>query len=177
MSETNGMAVSVGILAGVSVLVTAWIGMPTWLLFLAWLTYFFCGGGVAGLRLQLATNLFGVLIGIIALGVVALVSAPLWAVAVIVVLAAFTIAQSGRLSALAQTPGGFQGFAMIAATVEVSGKTVLEPSLANPIIMAVGAVLLASVFAVASELGGKALSGRALTLRSPVIDTPAVDEA
>jgi hypothetical protein len=96
---------------------------------------------------------------------------------VIVVLAAFTIAQSGRLSALAQTPGGFQGFAMIAAAVEVSGKSVLEPSLANPIIMAVGAVLLASVFAVASELGGKALSGRALTLRSPVIDTPAVDEA
>ncbi|WP_296139351.1 MULTISPECIES: hypothetical protein [unclassified Pseudonocardia] len=38
MSETNGLATSIGILAGVSVFVTGWIGMPTWLLFLAWLT-------------------------------------------------------------------------------------------------------------------------------------------
>jgi len=160
MSETNGLAVSVGILAGISVFVTTWIGMPTWLLFLAWLTYFFCGLGVPGLRMQLATNLFGVAIGVITLGLVALLSAPLWAAALIVTLAAFTIAQSGRLSGLAQTPGGFIGFAMIAAAVQVSGQTVLEPSLANPIILAVGAVLLASVFAVASELGGKALSGQ-----------------
>jgi hypothetical protein len=173
MSETNGLAVSVGILAGVSVFVTAWIGMPTWLLFLAWLTYFFCGGGFAGLRLQLGTNLFGVIVGIVALGLAELAAAPRWLVAVLVTLAAFTIAQSGRLTALAQTPGGFVGFAMIAAAVEVTGHTVLEPSLSNPIIMAVGAVLLASIFAIASELGGKVLSGRAPTLRSPVVDEPA----
>lgn len=166
MSETNGLAVSVGILAGVSVVATAWLGMPTWLLFLAWLTYFFCGLGVSGLRMQLATNLFGVCIGVIALGVVALLSAPLWAVAVIVTLAAFTIAQSGRLSALAQTPGSFVGFAMIAAAAQVSGRNLFESSLANPIILAVGAVLLASVFAVASEFGGKALSGQ-LRVRGP----------
>lgn len=64
---------------------------------------------------------------------------------------------------------------MIAAAVQVSGKTVLEPSFANPIIMAVDAVLLASVFAVASEVGGKALSGRALNLSAPELDAPAVD--
>ncbi|GAA4910262.1 uncharacterized protein DUF1097 [Actinomycetospora succinea] len=173
MSETNGLAVSIGVLAGISVFVTAWIGMPTWLLFLAWLTYFFCGGGIHGLRLQLATNLFGVLVGIVVLGVAELVSAPLWAVAVLVTVAAFSIAQSGRLGALAQTPGGFVGFAMIAAAAELSGTTVLAPSLGNPIVMAVGAVLLASVFAVVSELGGKVLSGRAPTLRSPVVDEPA----
>lgn len=175
MSETNGLAVSVGILAGVSVFVTAWIGMPTWLLFLAWLTYFFCGGGTAGLKLQLATNLFGILVGVIALGIATLVAAPPWGVALLVVLAAFTIAQSGRATALAQTPGGFVGFAMIAAAGQVSGKTVLELSAANPIILAVGAVLLASVFAVASELGGKALSGRRLNPHTSELDAPAVD--
>lgn len=52
----------------------------------------------------MATNLFGVLIGIIALGIVALVSAPLWAVALLVVLAAFTTAQPGRVAALARPP-------------------------------------------------------------------------
>ncbi|ODU05712.1 MAG: hypothetical protein ABS81_06875 [Pseudonocardia sp. SCN 72-86] len=176
MSDTNGLATSIGILAGVSVFVTGWIGMPTWLLFLAWLTYFFCGGGTDGLKLQLATNLFGVLIGVVTLGIVALVNAPQWLVALLVVVAAFTIAQSGRISGLRQTPGGFVGFAMIAAAVQVTGKSVLEPSWSNPIVLAVGAVVLASVFAVASELGGKVLSGRSLSLRSPVIDEPAVDQ-
>ena len=86
---------------GLSVVVTAWMGMPTWLLFLAWLTYFFCGGGFAGLGLQLGTNLFGVMVGVVALGIAEFASAPLWSVAVLVTFAAFTIAQSGRLTWLA----------------------------------------------------------------------------
>ncbi|MBN9112392.1 MAG: DUF1097 domain-containing protein [Pseudonocardia sp.] len=138
--------------------------------------HFFCGGGVEGLKLQLGTNLFGVLIGVITLGIVSLVSAPQWLVALLVVLAAFTIAQSGRIGGLRQTPGGFVGFAMMAAAVQVTGKSVLEPSWSNPIILTVGAVLLASVFAVASELGGKIMSRRSLSLRSPVLDAPAADQ-
>lgn len=158
MNETNSLAVSVGILAGISVLVTDLMGIATWLVFLAWLTFFFCGLGPRGLKLQLSSNLFGIAVGAVVLALITQVAGGVWLVAVAVVVAAFVIAQSGRFELLSESPGSFVGFAMIAAAVELTDTSILSASVSNPIVTAVVATLVGSAFAVVSEQLAKALT-------------------
>lgn len=150
MSPTNAVAFSVGVLAGLAVLVTDVVNVPTWLVFLAWLTYFFCGLGTRGLKLQLSSNLWGIGVGIVALAVLTQTNNR-WLIAGVVAIAAFTIAQSARFDLLSQTPGSFVGFVMIAASLRVTGESIGSASTTGPIFVAVASALLGSVFAVSSE--------------------------
>jgi len=159
MNEQNSLALSVGVLAGLSVWVTDVLSIPTWLVFLAWLTFFFCGLGRDGLRLQFASNLWGVVVGIGALSILNAVDGPLIVAVIVVAIAAFLIAQSQRLELLSQGPGSFVGFAMIAAAVQTTGLPITDWTFDGPASVAVLAVVLGSLFGVASELVARILSG------------------
>ncbi|WP_332643554.1 DUF1097 domain-containing protein [Aeromicrobium sp.] len=159
MSSTNATALSVGVLAGLSIYLADLVDIPPWLTFLAWLTVYFCGGGREGVRLQVTNNLWGVLVGAAALWVLAEAATGLWLTAVALGVAAFVIAQSARFGPLSQTPAGFVGLAMAAAAAQVAPVAITDGSRHNPVLVAVGAVVLGSLLALASDLLSSILSG------------------
>jgi len=158
MNETNSLALSVAVLAGVSVWVTDLLGIPTWLVFLAWLTFFFCGLGKTGLVLQLSSNLWGILMGVIALYAISRLSGSIIVAMLVVAAAAFLIAQSARLRVLSQSPGSFVGFAMIAAAVQTTELPIDDVTIHGPVAVALAAAALGSLFGIASQLAAWALS-------------------
>lgn len=158
MNEQNSMALSVGLLAGLSVWVTDMLAIPTWLVFLAWLTFFFCGLGREGLKLQLAGNLWGVVVGIAALSLLNAIEGSLIVTVAVVTAAAYLIAQSQRVGILSQGPASFVGFAMIAAAVQTTGLPITDWSADGPISVAVIAVVVGSAFGVASETSARILA-------------------
>lgn len=152
MKQQNSLAFSVGLLAGLSIWVTHLLSIPTWLVFLSWLSFFFCGLGREGLKLQFASNLWGVAVGITALTLLRAINGPLIVTVLVIAVAAYIIAQSQRIKILAQGPGSFVGFAMIAAAVQVTGLPITDWTLDGPVYTAVGAVALGSLFGVASDV-------------------------
>lgn len=161
MNEQNSLALSVGLLAGLSIWVTDLVSIPTWLMFLAWLTFFFCGLGREGLKLQLSSNLWGIGVGVVALTILESAQGPLLLTVAVIAAAAFVIAQSQRIPTLAQGPGSFVGFAMIAAGVQITGLPITDWTTSGPVYVAVIAVLLGSAFGVGSQLLAAAI-GRAV---------------
>lgn len=158
MNETNSLALSVAVLAGVSVWLTDLVNIPTWLVFLAWLTFFFCGLGRAGLVLQLSSNLWGILVGVVALFVLSVIDGHIIMSMLVIAVAAFVIAQSARIGVLAQSPGSFVGFAMIAAAVQTTALPIDDPTLGGPVAVAIAATVLGSIFGGASQLLAVGLS-------------------
>src|SRR3977135_4658799 len=63
MDSRSALTLSIGVLGGVAVVVTAEIiTVPIWVVFLTWASFFFVGGGVAGWVRSLSSNIVGVLI-------------------------------------------------------------------------------------------------------------------
>ncbi|WP_340537658.1 DUF1097 domain-containing protein [Nocardioides sp. GXZ039] len=151
MSPTSAMATAAGLLAGLSVPLTSALDVPTWLVFLAWSTYFFCGTGTAALRAQFATNSWGILLGAATFAIIVHFEASTWGSAAVVAVAAFCVAQSGRIPVFSAAPGLFIGFAMIAAAVQVADVSITAISWDNPLVLALWTVVLGSVFAVVTE--------------------------
>ena len=63
MDSRTALTLSIGVLGGVAVAVTAeLITVPIWVVFLAWASFFFVGGGVAGWVRSVSSNIVGVVI-------------------------------------------------------------------------------------------------------------------
>lgn len=152
MNPTTALAIGAGVMAGLSVPITSELGVPAWLVFLAWSTYFFCGQGIAALRAQLPTNLWGVAAGVATFWIATYFETSVWITGGIVAVTAFAVAQSSRIRILSTAPGSFIGFAMMAASTEVGSGSILEFSWSNPAVLAVSAVVLGSLFAIGTEL-------------------------
>lgn len=174
MNPVTALAIGAGVMAGLSVPLTAELGVPAWLVFLAWSTYFFCGQGRAALRAQLPTNLWGVAAGVATFWIATYFETPIWVTGGIVAVTAFTVAQSSRVALLATAPGSFIGFAMMAASIEVGSGSILDLGWSNPAVLAVSAAVLGSLFAIGTELITKLLSNETSGTAEPtsVIPSP-----
>jgi hypothetical protein len=63
MDSRTALTLSIGVLGGLAVALTATvITVPIWVVFLAWASFFFVGGGIAGWVRSVASNLVGVVI-------------------------------------------------------------------------------------------------------------------
>jgi len=68
MDSRSALTLSIGVLGGVAVAFTATvITVPIWVVFLAWASFFFVGGGPAGWVRSVASNLVGVVIAVASL--------------------------------------------------------------------------------------------------------------
>ncbi len=171
MSPTNAFATGAGLLAGLSIPLTIELAVPAWMVFFAWATFFFCGQGMEALRAQLATNTWGVLLGAAAFVVIVHFELSTWPAAVVVGVAAFCVAQSGRVPMFSAAPGLFVGFAMIAAAVQVAELPITEWGAKNPLALALVTVLLGSALAVATEWIAKALSSNGSSEKVPQLSS------
>lgn len=116
MKSLLGIAISVGVLAGVWTYASVELALITWVAFIAWACFFAAGGGTQGLVKGLAANLAGVFWGyLISLGLET-VSGSTLALALMVTVVGFVLCVEAAWSPLSFIPGGFAGTAVFFGT-------------------------------------------------------------
>lgn len=164
MTMLNALTVSIGVLAAVAVyLVLGPLGgqIQIWAAFIAWGSFYHCGGKFAGLRNTVTGSLFGMVVGWITLFVIVAVplggtlGVPLWAAIVVGVFVAVLVA-AARVPAFSVIPTGVYGFASVVAYTLLGGHLsqagLTGGGLANPAISVGLGLVVGAVFGYVSEL-------------------------
>jgi hypothetical protein len=158
MSKVTALSISVGVFGLLSTLMTATIWpLPVWVLFLAWASFFFIGGGWTGLVKSVACNWTGILIATATLLSVHTMSGGIW-LSVAVGVGSFAMVQASRLPWISAAPAIVFGFAMTVGTMAATGNPITAAGLSHPALVAAITALVGAGFGLASELGAAALS-------------------
>lgn len=161
MPPTIALATSIAVLGGLDTYLTATLlRIPVWVTFIAWASFFACGGGIGGMVRSIASNLTGILIASSCLMVVEVAPAS-------AVLAGLSVGLGSGMMILAASSGflGYPpaivvGFASLVGTVQATGHGVLEAGIAHPTLVAGLSMLVGALFGIASEILAKALTER-----------------
>ncbi|GAB3668232.1 DUF1097 domain-containing protein [Nocardioides korecus] len=116
MKSLLGVAISVGVLAGLWTFVSVELTLVTWVAFVAWACFFAAGGGTGGLAKGLAANVAGVFWGWVISQGLDHVSKSTLALSVMVTVIAFILCLEAALPLLSFIPGGFAGTAVFFGT-------------------------------------------------------------
>lgn len=161
MPPTLALATSIAILGGLDTYLTATIlPLPVWVTFIAWASFFACGGGMAGLVKSVTSNWIGVAIASLCLlAITAAPSSP--------TLAAISVGLGSGLMILAASAGflGYPpaivfGFASLVGTTQATGHGVLDAGITHPTLVAGFSMLVGALFGLVSEMLAKALTER-----------------
>ncbi|MGB3351789.1 MAG: DUF1097 domain-containing protein [Mycobacterium sp.] len=152
MDSRSALTLSIGVLGGVAVAFTATvITVPIWVVFLAWASFFFVGGGPAGWLRSVASNLVGVAIACASLYVAHLLGGGLALTAVAVGVGSALMVQASWVGFLSTTPAVVVGFASTVSTVAGTGQLVTATSISHPGLVAACACVLGATFGILSE--------------------------
>jgi len=164
MSNTNALAVSVGVLA----VLATWLlflhpladnHLQVWQVFIAWGAYFHCGGKFAGGKTTVACMTFGAIVGMAAIMLAAqLGSLGAFAAPVAVGIGAAVIVSASRIPLLAAIPTSVYGFAAIAGLVLLSGNSPQPVTAPAALLPTVGSVIIGAIFGWLSETLAGALT-------------------
>ena len=114
MDLITALALSIGVLGGIATFVLLspfGLGMQIWVAFIAWATFYHCGGKEEGLTKALTNNIFGAVMALIALLLVTQIplggslGVPLWA-AICVLITVFILVYAAKAPALSDIPAG-----------------------------------------------------------------------
>jgi hypothetical protein len=171
MSATVYRAVSVGLLAGAATFLalgpSAGYGSQIWAVFIAWATFCHLGGGLAGLHRTITHNLFGVVVGVVALVFATqqpfglAVSFPLWAAAG-VALTIGMIVLASKAAPLSDAPASMLGYvaALVAALPDYRLERILSPGLENPAVGLVASLVMGALLAFVADGAAELLRQR-----------------
>lgn len=153
--------VSLGILGAADTYLTATVlPVPVWVTFVAWASFFACGGGADGFVKSVARNYTGVAIASLTLLAIALgPQYPLFA-AICVGLGTSAMVAASAVPLLAFPPAIVFGFACTVGTTAATGKSILTGDISHPTIVAAVAMLLGASFGYLSELGANMLAAK-----------------
>ncbi len=169
MDMITALAVSIGLLGGVA----AWLflgpigglGLSIWAAFIAWASFYHCGGKEAGLQKTIVNNVFGAIIGWIALMLVtqiplaASLGLPLWA-GICVAVTVFILVIAAKAPMLSDIPAGVLGFASVVALSLAGNRlsALTGASLENPLVNIVISMVIGALFGYVSEKAAGALA-------------------
>src|ERR1700734_3870148 len=147
MDLITALAVSIGVLGGIATFVFLspfGLGIQIWVVFIAWATFYHCGGKEAGLTKALTNNIFGAIMAYVALLLVtqiplgAALGVPLWA-GICVLITVFILVYASKLPMLSDIPASVLGYAAVAAMALAGNKlgAVTTGSMENPFIVIV----------------------------------------
>lgn len=162
MPPLAALTLSITILAAIDTYLTATIlPLPVWVTFIAWASFFACGGGTQGFIKSVASNWVGVLIGTVALLIIQFApqSPVLAAISVGVCSGAMIVASAAP--GLKYPPAIVFGFASFFSTVFGTGHGVFEIGPHHPTFVAMVSMLLGAFFGIVSEYFANALTVRA----------------
>ncbi len=152
MDSRSALTLSIGVLGGVAVAFTATvITVPIWVVFLAWASFFFVGGGVGGWLRSVASNLVGVVIAVASLYAAHLLGGSLTMTAIAVGVGSALMVQVSWVEFLSTTPAVVVGFASTVSTVAGTGQLVTATSISHPGLVAACACVLGATFGILSE--------------------------
>jgi hypothetical protein len=164
MDLITALAISIGVLGGIATFVLLSVGLQIWAAFIAWATFFHCGGKEAGLTKSITHTIFGAIMAYIALLLVtqiplgATLGVPLWA-AICVLITVFILVYAAKFSMLSDIPASVLGYAAVAGLALAGNKlgTLTAASLDNPFINIVISLIIGSVLGYISQKVAEAM--------------------
>jgi hypothetical protein len=161
MSPLVAAMISLGALGAIDTYLTATIlPVPVWVTFIAWASFFACGGGADGFVKSIARNFTGIAIASLTLLVIAIgPTHPIFA-AICVGLGTSAMVAASAIPLLAFPPAIVFGFASMVGTTVATGKTILTGDISHPTIVAAVAMLVGAAFGYLSELGTNTLTAK-----------------
>jgi hypothetical protein len=161
MDLITALAVSIGVLGGIATLVLLspiGMGMQIWVAFIAWATFYHCGGKEAGLTKALTGNIFGAILAWIALLLVThiplggVLGVPLWA-GICVLVTVFIIVYAAKSPALSDIPANVFGYAAVAGLALTGNKlgAVSSATLDNPLVVGVISLIIGAILGYISQ--------------------------
>lgn len=152
MDSRTALTLSIGVLGGVAVAFTAEVvTVPIWVVFLAWASFFFVGGGIAGWIKSVSSNIVGVLIASASLFAAHLMGGSLLVTAIAVGVGSAVMVQASWVPLLATTPAVVVGFASTVSTVAGKGNAITVTTISHPGLVAIVACVLGASFGLLSE--------------------------
>jgi hypothetical protein len=161
MDLITALALSISVLGGIATFVLLspiGLGLQIWAVFIAWATFFHCGGKEAGLGKAITHIIFGSIMALIALLLVtqiplgASLGVPLWA-AICVLITVFIVVYAAKWPMLSDIPASFFGYATTAGLALAGNKlgSVTMASFDNPFINIVASMILGAVLGYISQ--------------------------
>jgi len=167
MDLVTALAVSIGLLGGVATYLylsdfLGW-GLQIWAAFIAWASFFHCGGKVQGFTSSILANLWGVLWG--ALTLIAFsnldfgLATPIWAGICVAVGVGLMILGS-KIPIFSAIPATVYGYAATVAFALLTNAVaaLVEPTLANPAVVIAISMFGGAIFGLISEALAGALA-------------------
>jgi hypothetical protein len=167
MDLITALAISIGVLGGIATFVllsSIGLGLQIWAAFIAWATFFHCGGKEAGLTKTITHTIFGAIMAYIALLLVtqiplgATLGIPLWA-AICVLITVFILVYAAKFSMLSDIPASVLGYAAVAGMALAGNKlgALTAASLENPFINIVISLIIGSMLGYISQKVAEAM--------------------
>jgi hypothetical protein len=161
MSPLIALTISITILAGIDTYLTATaLPVPVWVTFIAWASFFACGGGSAGFVKSILSNWTGLMIASLALLAISFGPHSSLLAAVSVGLGSGAMILSSAHRALGYPPAIVFGFASTVGTTAATGHEITELTLRNPALIAAIALLVGAIFGIISERFAAVLTAR-----------------
>ncbi len=153
--------ISLGVLGAIDTYITATVfPVPVWVTFIAWASFFACGGGQQGLVKSIVSNWTGIIIASITLLIIQFgPEHPIFA-AILVGAGTSAMVLVSAIPILNFPPAIVFGFASLVGTTAATGTTVTTSGLNHPTMVAMAAMLLGGVFGLLSEVGTNLLAGK-----------------
>ena len=158
MSILIALAISIGLLAVVATWVflgpLAAMNLQIWQAFIAWASFYHCGGKAAGLKNTAICMSFGAVVGAVSvmlagqLGGLGALAAP-----VAVGIGAAVIVLAARVQMLATLPACVYGFASVAGLILLKGTAPVDA-----IVPTIASIVIGAAFGYASEALGNKLA-------------------
>jgi hypothetical protein len=160
MKQSEALTISIGVLGGVDVFLTATvIPVPVWVTFTAWASFFIVGGGVQGFIKSISCNITGIIIAALSLWAIDLIGPNPLVAAICVGIGSAAMVQASKLPFThGITPAIVWGFSQTVGTVAVTGLPVTASLPNNPVLIAIAAMILGNIFGYLSEAWGKAMT-------------------
>ncbi|BAF89797.1 hypothetical protein AZC_3799 [Azorhizobium caulinodans ORS 571] len=152
--------VSLGVLGAIDTYLTATIfPVPVWVTFVAWASFFACGGGRHGLVKSVASNWVGILIASLTLLVIETGPVNSAFAAILVGLGTSVMILVSAERVLDFPPAIVLGFASLVGTGAATGATIAGAAgFSHPTLVAMAAMLAGALFGLVSERGTQMLT-------------------
>lgn len=153
--------ISLGVLGAIDTYITATIfPVPVWVTFIAWASFFACGGTQQGLVKSIVSNWTGIIIASITLLIIQFAPEhPVYA-AILVGAGTSAMVLVSAIPILNFSPAIVFGFASLVGTTAATGTTVTTSGLNHPTMVAMAAMLLGGIFGLLSEIGTNLLAAK-----------------
>jgi Protein of unknown function (DUF1097) len=173
MSKYWSLTVSIGLFGGIDTYLTAAIlPIPVWVTFIAWASFFACGGGSAGFIKSVLSNWTGIVIASLALlGIGTFGGSPL-AAAICVGIGSACMILMTRFQVTSFPPAIVFGFASTVGTVAATGQSMTVISPHHPTFIAAVAVLVGASFGYVSEMLTEFLAKKPIPMADAMLEAP-----